>query len=147
MNLPAGAEQIIAARKKGKVPSDPLMILVGGALNFSYSPVVRAVPGKSYDWVWVRGIESYVIGESRFVSQQLMGEIAKRIGYPMLNFFHTDTGAGGYCSYLPNMFTVDLPTHQWKWVLEVTEWTDYENKCFANWLSQVTAKEDEFAAH
>jgi hypothetical protein len=147
MNIPPGAEAIITARKQGLKPSNPLVVLVGDNRRLDYLPVVRPVPGRKYDWIWIHGIETYLVGSSEVIKTELIEELAKRVVTPLLNYYFTNEGEGGYCSYLPNIYTIDLPKHQWKWQLEMQPWLECQSHDFSAWLDETTAKEEQVAAH
>ena len=129
MNLPNGAEAILAARKKGMKPGEMLIVSLIGKVNES-NHVIYANADAEYDWRWIVGLKVclYVKQDTKWREQLIA--IAKC--HPeWLGLYNVDQFKGATASYLPRVEDIEKPKNQWRHVLDFLPWTAWQNNEFA----------------
>jgi|SRR5688572_2328492 len=129
MNLPNGAEAVLAARKRGMRPAEMLIVSLIGKVGES-NHTIYANPGAEYDWRWIVGLDIclYVNNATNWRTQ--MTAIAKcRPNW--LGLYNVDQFKGARAFYLPHPSDIDKPRSQWRHVLDFLPWTQWQNEQFA----------------
>jgi len=129
MNLATNAEIIIAARMKGKMPADMVIISMIGPV-VTQNPIVFASAAQQYDWCWVRGLDICVYMNDEVDWQALLMAVA--IQRPAHLSLWDNGGLWGTAVHLiPRESDLGRPVRYWKHEIDFSPWMDFQNDDFA----------------
>jgi hypothetical protein len=139
-SLPYGAEAIIASRLRGRAPAMVMLSLLPARYRFNAGPFsfVRAIPGRSYDWRFLRKIETMVVTDVMPEPGFLEG-LCKQAFPVRIWVLGSDVGAT--VIYLPTLESVSREDgSRWDWRLSFESMLPFQNRDWGSWFA--TAVED-----
>ncbi len=129
MNIPNGAEKVIAARKKGFKPSEMLIISLVGKLQ-ELNHTIYANPDAVYDWRWMVGLKACIFTKTGIDSKAILKAVAKS-NPDWLGMYDLDQFKGADVSFLPLAGDIEKPQSQWRYKLQFLVWTKWQNEEFS----------------
>lgn len=133
------AQPIVDARLRGFKPSELVLISLVGFVN-AENHVVRAIPGTTYDWRWVRDLEvcAYV-GENMDWVDTVKAIAKQRPAHLCLWNCFDHWGARVYL--VPTADDIAKPVRQWGYELDFLPWLDFQNQDFIECRTYARNKE------
>jgi hypothetical protein len=122
------AQPIIDARMRGFKPDDLVLVSLVGHVH-AKNHTVRAIPGVTYDWRWVRGLELCVyVGERQDWVDVLKSIALQRPAY--LGLWNCAEQWGAQVYLIPTANDLARPRLQWSHELDFLPWLDFQNDDF-----------------
>lgn len=99
LNLPYGGREIAELRATGKRPADMVLLSLIGPLRGENNPVVIANPDRSYDWLFLLGLEVLVIADTKTPpgAVRRVLDALKALQMEYLGLWLTDLQDGRHC--------------------------------------------------
>lgn len=134
--LPFGGETILVSRMRKLKPERVLVSLLPPSTRFNAEPyaLVRAIPGKKYDWRFLIDVDTTVVCNQAQQSLELFDELAQLC--KPLSVWFVDEGCGYDIMRLPSADTLDLGPSNWVWQLEFSKWYKTQNKEWGAWMDE-----------
>lgn len=126
--IPRSAERIAEARKRGKKPSDMVIVSMVGLLD-ELNPQIIVTATKEYEWWFLRGL-SVVVFTKNDINWRPMVEAIAKARPQHLWIWDVENLEGADVYYFPKVETIDRDPSSWVWKLDFLPWTDYQNREF-----------------
>jgi len=132
--LPFGGETILMSRMRKLAPEMVIVSLLPVRQRLVVEPyaLVRAIPGKDYDWRFLKKLHTMVVGNSGHARHGLFEQLCQE-AQPVQAWF-VDEVKGYDVSYLPTPDSVERPREQWVWKLDFFPFFDSMNEEWALWM-------------
>ena len=101
-------------------------------MNVEPYALVRAIPGKQYDWRFLIDIDTVVVCKQEQQSMELFHSLAK-LSKP-LSLWVVDEECGYDLMRLPTAETLNLDPKDWEWSIEFSPWYKSENEEWRLWM-------------
>lgn len=128
MEIAKGAQPILDARMKGQRPADMVMVSLAETIETG-NPVVYAIPGKRYDWRWVRGLNVCLNVSGNEDWPDTLLDIA-RCAPANLELWNRADQWGAHVYLVPTVEDVTKPARHWRMELDFLPWMEFQNKDF-----------------
>lgn len=122
--LPRNARPIVEAKAHGKRPAHPVVVSFVGELPGWSNHHVFVDEGVSYDWEFLRGIDTYVAVKPGINAGKTIREILK-------------VNPGERASYMPEIFLIDVERRKGVTVWDMGDpelfqyrWPEWQNRTF-----------------
>lgn len=135
IKLPFGGESILLSRMKRLAPEMVFVSLLPARVRFNVKPYafVRALPGKEYDWRFLKRLSVFVVCNQEHAGIGIFERLCRE-AHPVKVWFN-DEGRGFDVMYLPTPESIERDdSSQWEWRLDFTEWGPFENAEWEEWL-------------
>ena len=132
--LPFGGEAIMLSRMRKLKPEHVFVSLLPPSARLSVEPyaLVRAIPGKQYDWRFLIGVTTTIICKQEHQSLELFDQLAQ-LSKPLSVWF-VDEGRGYDIYRLPTDDSLDCDPKDWKWKLDFSDWYKDMNNEWRIWM-------------
>ena len=132
--LPFGGETILMSRMRKLAPEMVVVSLLPARLRMNVEPYafVRAIPGKDYDWRFLKKLPTIVVCNADQARLGLFEQLCAEAS-PVQAWFY-DEAQGYDVSYMPAAESVERPREQWVWELEFSSWFKSMNEEWAIWI-------------
>lgn len=127
--IPAGAREIVNARRAGMKPADLVIVSLVGKLN-ELNPIIYANPEAQYDWGWARGLQLCIFLRAGVAWKETALTVA-RADPAWLAVWDVDQFQGAEAYALPTAESLDRPRARWDWRLSFIPWMKCQNEEFA----------------
>lgn len=130
--LPFGGESILLSRMRKLAPEMVLVSLLPARIRFDVSPYafVRAIPGKDYDWRFLKKLSVLVVCNTEHATIGVFEKICRE-AFPVKAWFYNER-KGYDVMHLPTPESVMRDdSAQWEWRLSFDAFMDFEN---AEWI-------------
>lgn len=137
VKLPFGGESILVSRMKKLAPEMVFISLLPARVRFNVEPYafVRAIPGKDYDWRFLKRLSIFVVCNQEHANIGVFEKLCKE-AYPVKVWFH-DEQRGFDVMYLPTPESIEREDSAlWDWRLDFSEWTQFENAEWSEWIER-----------
>ena len=133
--LPFGGESILVSRMKRLAPEMVFISLLPVRVRMNVEPYafVRAIPGKDYDWRFLKRLSVFVVCNQEHANIGIFEKLCKE-AYPVKVWFF-DESRGFDVMYLPTPESIERDDSSlWDWRLEFTEFSQFENAEWSEWI-------------
>lgn len=132
--LPFGGESILVSRMRKLAPEMVVVSLLPPRIRFSVSPYafVRAIPGKQYDWRFLKKLAVMVVCDKEHATVGIFEQLCRE-AFPVKAWFHSER-RGYHVMNLPTIESIEREdSRTWDWRLnfdvlheaECAEWREY----------------------
>lgn len=132
--LPFGGETILMSRMRKLAPEMVFVSLLPARQRMVVDPYafVRAIPGKEYDWRFLKKLHTVVVCNANQARLGLFEQLCAEAN-PVQAWF-VDEVRGYDVSYLPTPESIERPREQWVWTLDFFPWYATMNEEWALWI-------------
>ena len=129
--IAANAEPIVAARMRGMMPDEMILVSLVGRIHAA-NHTVHAKPDTAYDWRWVHGLDVCMyVGQSADWAPTLKAIALERPAH--LSLWNIADGWGSKVYLIPTADDIGKPVRQWTYELDFLPWMDFQNDDFTTW--------------
>lgn len=132
--LPFGGETILMLRMRKLAPEMVFVSMLPARQRMNVEPYafVRAIPGKDYDWRFLKKLHTVVVCNANQARLGLFEQLCAEAS-PVQAWF-ADEVQGYDVSYLPTPESIERPREQWVWTLDFFPWFKSMNEEWAMWI-------------
>lgn len=133
--LPFGGEAILLSRMRKLAPEMVIVSLLPARVRINVEPhaLVRAIPGKDYDWRFLRKIPVMVLCNKEHATIGIFEKLCN-VALPVQVWFY-DERLGYNVLYLPTPESVERDdSSTWEWRLSFEPLMNFENAEWDEWF-------------
>ncbi len=134
--LPFGGETILMLRMRKRAPEMVFVSLLPARQRMNVEPYafVRAIPGKDYDWRFLKKLHTVVVCNADQARLGLFEQLCSEAS-PVQAWF-ADEVQGYDVTHLPTPESIERPPQQWIWTLDFYPWFQSMNDEWAAWIHE-----------
>lgn len=134
--LPFGGEAILVSRMRKLKPERVFVSLLPVSTRINVEPyaLVRAIPGKAYDWRFLVDIDTVVLCNQEQQSVALFEQLAQ-LAKPLSAWF-VDEECGYDVFRHPTEESLDKDVKDWVWKLDFHPWYKQMNSEWRVWMME-----------
>lgn len=132
--LPFGAESILVSRMRRLAPEMVIVSLLPARVRVTAGQYafVRAIPGKDYDWRFLKKVPVMVLCNQEHARVGLFEQLCREAS-PVQAWFY-DEQRGFDVTYLPTADSVIRDQSTWEWQLDFQPMLRLQNHEWAEWI-------------
>lgn len=135
--LPFGGEAILLSRMRKVAPKMVILSLLPTRFRFSVEPyaLVRAIPGKNYDWRFLKKLEVMVVCNQESLNSGFFEQLCKE-AMPVRAWLYDERKGTDVYLWPTDESAQREDIKSWVWELRFDPFLDFQNRDWAVWMDE-----------